>query len=63
MFKFHIRGKNGKNRKSFLFFPFLPGGAPLFLYHIRGKNGKNRKFSLFTVFTGGALLFLLPYPR
>ena len=62
MFKFHIRGKNGKIEKFHVFTVFT-GGAPLFLYHIRGKNDKNQKVYLSYRFYRGALLFLLPYPR
>ena len=51
MFKFHIRGKNGKNRT--IMFAVLPGGG-LFLYHIRGKNGKNQKKMFYRFYRGGA---------
>ena len=58
MFKFHIRGKN-----SNYFFPVFTGGRPFFSTISAVKTVNIEKFSFCTVFTGGALLFLLPYPR
>ena len=56
MFKFHI---------DFFFYRVYRGGNEKrdFLSVEFDKYGKNRKCYVFTVFTGGALLFLLPYPR
>ena len=49
MFKFYIRGKNGKKKIS-----FFTGVAPLFLNDIRGKRGKHRKLIFFPFYWGGA---------
>ena len=54
MFKFHIRGKNSKNRKGLLFYRFYRGGAPFSSTISAVKTVKIDFFFSLTFFPAGS---------